>query len=69
MMYSNHKCYCGAPAVMMSTNLVQSRYYCQRHQWVISKKIEDWLKRQEDKQWGDEPWYRELRPPTPQTLL
>jgi len=56
--YASHPCFvCRQPSVGYSTNLVEIRWYCNRHWFAMSARLDKWLKQREDAQWGDKEWY------------
>lgn len=58
-LYSDNKCDCGLVAVGHSTTGKIGKYYCNKHWWAMSKKVEEWITRQEVNVWGDQIWYKQ----------
>lgn len=63
-MYSDRECVvCKKPAVGFASNMVYRKYYCNRHYFGMSKRVDDWLAQREVEQWGDQQWYIDLKNP------
>lgn len=54
---STSKCECGKPAVGTVSNLVVIKGLCNAHWWAHKKKLDAWMLKQEEKQWGAQEWY------------
>ncbi len=50
---------CGYASGGWFSDLITKKYYCVRHWYAESSKLDKWLKALEDKQWGHNDWYTE----------
>lgn len=57
-MNNDNKCSCGRSAVGFASNLVIRKYYCNKHWWVMTKAVDNWIKNAYLKQWGDQEWFQ-----------